>query len=73
VRGWSLALALILWAYLLLVAPWLAHRSHRLLVKLLAAGRIRQYTSSAARNVAITAVAVALVVTANGVAPDGDT
>jgi hypothetical protein len=70
VRGWHLALALILWAYLLLVAPWLAHRSHRLLVRLLAAGdangRIRQYTSSAARNVAIAAVAVALVVTADG-------
>jgi hypothetical protein len=70
VRGWNLALALILWAYLLLVAPWLAHRSHRLLVKLLAAGdangRIRQYTSSAARNVAIAAVAVALVVAADG-------
>lgn len=69
-RGWNLAFALILWAYLLLVAPWLARRSHRLLVQSLAAGdangRIRQYTSTAGRNVAIAAVAVALVVTGDG-------
>ncbi|WP_328989409.1 hypothetical protein OG394_24565 [Kribbella sp. NBC_01245] len=69
-RGWNLAFALTLWAYLLLVAPWLAHRSHRRLVKVLAAGdanaRIRQYTTSAARNVAIAAVAVALVVSSDG-------
>jgi hypothetical protein len=70
VRGWNLAFALVLWAYLLLVAPWLARRSHQRLVTSLAAGdangRIRQYTGSAARNVAVAAVAVALVVTADG-------
>jgi hypothetical protein len=70
VRGWNLAFALVLWAYLLLVAPWLARRSHRRLVTSLAAGdakgRIRQYTGSTVRNVAVAAVAVALVVTADG-------